>query len=114
MRYQNRTTARALPGALTLLAAATLLFFLMACRGGEPAATATPAFSLPTALPSPEAVPAGGAAEATAARTSDYWTGPTTWEPEDVSGLERVTQELVAPPFLPQHEQTYDGEPGSV
>ena len=34
-----------------------------------------------------------------------YWTGPTTWEPEDVAGLERVTQQLVAPPFLPAHEQ---------
>ena len=34
-----------------------------------------------------------------------YWTGPTTWEPEDVAGLERVTQQLVTPPFLPAHEQ---------
>ena len=115
MTYQNRILQRALPGALALLAAVTLLSFTIACRGGaDTAATATPAFSLPTALPSPEAVPAGGGAEATAARTSAYWDGPTSWEPEDVSGLERVTQELAPPPFLPEHEQTYDGEPRVV
>ena len=48
------------------------------------------------------------------ARDSRYWTGPTTWEPEDVSSLERVTQELVDPPFLPEHQQVYDGEPRVV
>ena len=115
MTYQNRILPRTLPGALVLLAAVTLLSFAIACRGGaDTAATATPAFSLPTALPSPEAVPAGGGAEATAARTSAYWDGPTSWEPEDVSSLERVTQKLVPPPFLPEHEQTYDGEPRVV
>ena len=40
-----------------------------------------------------------------------YWTGPTTWEPEDVAGLERVTQQLVAPPFLPAHEAGQHGRP---
>jgi nitrite reductase (NO-forming) len=34
-----------------------------------------------------------------------YWSGPKTWEPEDIGSLQRVTQELVAPPFLPQHQQ---------
>ena len=115
MANQNRTIAKAIPKGLALLAAVALFSFLIACRGGsDPAATATPSFSLPTELPSPEAVSDGGGAEATAARTSAYWDGPITWEPEDVSGLERVTQELVAPPFLPEHEQTYDGEPRVV
>ena len=39
---------------------------------------------------------------------------PTAWEPEDVAGLEHVTQELVAPPGLPRHEQTADGDPRLV
>ncbi|MCY3692245.1 MAG: hypothetical protein OXI54_10620 [Chloroflexota bacterium] len=78
MTYRNRMHPGVRPSTLTLLAAVTLLIFLLACRGDDPAATATPEFSLPTALPSPEAVPAGGGAEATAARTSDYWDGPTT------------------------------------
>ena len=114
MSYQNRTIPGARPVALTLLAVALLLVAGLACRNGDDAPP-TPAFSLPTALPSPEAVPAdGGGREATAARTGGYWTGPTTWDPEDVSSLERVTQELVDPPFLPEHQQTYDGEPRVV
>lgn len=114
MSYQNRIIPKAWPAALTLLAAALLLAAGVACRGG-PDAAPTPAFSLPTALPSPEAAPAAGAGgEATAARTSDYWTGPTTWEPEQVSSLERITQELVAPPFLPEHEQVNTGDPRVV
>ena len=32
----------------------------------------------------------------------------------DVSQLERVTQELVLPPFLPDHEQTANGAPKVV
>ena len=43
-----------------------------------------------------------------------YWSGPTTWEPEDVAGLERVTQQLVAPPALPAHEQTSPEKPRLV
>ena len=114
MSHQNRVIPRIRPAALTLLAVALLLAVAVACRSGDDA-TPTPAFSLPTALPSPEAVPAdGGGREATAARTSDYWTGPKTWAPEDVSSLERVTQELVAPPFLPEHEQVNTGEPRVV
>ena len=46
--------------------------------------------------------------------TTTYWPGPATWEPEDVAGLERVTQQLVAPPALPAHEQVYTGEPRVV
>ena len=33
---------------------------------------------------------------------------------ESVGGLERVTQELVAPPFLPEHEQVNTGKPKIV
>ena len=114
MSDQNKSIPMVRPTALTLLAVALLLVAAVGCRSGDDA-TPTPAFSLPTALPSPEAVPAdGGSREATAARTSDYWTGPRTWEPEDVSTLERVTQELVAPPFLPEHEQVNTGEPRVV
>ena len=43
-----------------------------------------------------------------------YWRGLVTWEPEDVAGLERVTQEMVAPPALPAHKQVYSGEPRVV
>ncbi len=45
---------------------------------------------------------------------SSYWDGPKTWEPEDVASLERVTQELVAPPFLPEHQQVNTGDPKVV
>ena len=40
-----------------------------------------------------------------------YWSGPVTWEPEDIAGLQRVTQQLVAPPALPEHQQVADGGP---
>ena len=40
-----------------------------------------------------------------------YWTGPTTWEPEDVAGLERVTQNLVAPPFFADARAGQHGRP---
>ena len=97
------------------LLALALLMVAVACGRDEPSATATPEFSLPTAPPSPEAVPsAGTGAEATAATAPSQWTGPRNWEPEDVSTLERVTQELVAPPFFPDHEQVYDGAPRVV
>ena len=43
-----------------------------------------------------------------------YRSGPKTWEPANVDSLERVTQELVTPPFLPQHEQVATGEPKVV
>ena len=100
---------------LLALLAAALLVTGVACGGDEPAATATPEFSLPTALPSPEAAPAPGAgSEATAATTASQWEAPRAWEPEDVSTLERVTQELVDPPFFPEHEQVYDGDPRVV
>ena len=45
---------------------------------------------------------------------ASYWSGPVDWEPEDVSRLERVSQRLVPPPFLPRHEQVYTGAPRVV
>ena len=86
----------------------------VACGGEDEAATAVPPFSLPTDLPSQEAVGDGGGEATAAVAGSDYWSGPRTWEPEDVSGLERVTQELVAPPFFPDHEQVNTGDPRVV
>jgi nitrite reductase (NO-forming) len=92
---------------LTLLAG-------VACRGDQESATAMPPISLPTDLPSPEAVSTDGGEATAATAASQYWSGPRTWEPEDVSGLERVTQELVAPPFFPVHEQVNTGDPRVV
>ncbi len=43
-----------------------------------------------------------------------YWSGPRTWEPEDIASLQRVTQELVSPPSLPQHQQVNTGDPRVV
>ena len=43
-----------------------------------------------------------------------FWTEPTEWEPENVSNLKRVTQRLVPPPNLPEHEQVSTGEPKVV
>ena len=97
--------------ALTVVA---MLAVGVACGGEDEAATAVPPFSLPTDLPSQEAVGDGGGEATAAVAGSDYWSGPRTWEPEDVSGLERVTQELVAPPFFPDHEQVNTGEPRVV
>ena len=97
--------------ALTVVA---MLAVGVACGGEDEAATAIPPFSLPTDLPSQEAVSDGGGEATAAVAGSDYWSGPRTWEPEDVSGLERVTQELVAPPFLPEHEQVNTGDPRVV
>ena len=100
--------------AIALLAAA-LLLVAVACGRDADTPAATQEFSLPTALPSPEAAPAAGAgSEAVVATASSSWEAPRTWEPEDVSSLERVRQELVAPPFFPEHEQVYDGEPRVV
>ena len=47
-------------------------------------------------------------------QAATYWSGPTTWEPEDISGLVSITQELVPPPALPRHTQTYQGRPRVV
>lgn len=106
---------RPVVGAAFSLLAMALLLAAVACGRDAGTPVATPEFSLPTALPSPEAAPAPGAgSEATAARIPSAWEGPRTWEPEDVSTLERVTQELVPPPFFPEHEQVYDGEPRVV
>ncbi len=76
MSYQNRIISMARPVGLTLLAVAVLLVAGVACRGGD--AIPTPEFSLPTALPSPKAVPAdGGSREATVAsiQSNQEWQG---------------------------------------
>ena len=114
MDNRNQMAKKSLPSILALLAAVILLSALVACRGDDEAAAVTPSFSLPTELPGPEAIPTGAGVEATAARTSTYWDGPGNWAPQDVSNLERVTQELVAPPFLPEHDQESPAEPRVV
>ena len=53
-------------------------------------------------------------AACTSGQAATYWNGPTTWEPEDISGLVSITQELVPPPALPRHTQTYQGRPRVV
>ena len=53
-------------------------------------------------------------AACTSEQAATYWNGPTTWEPEDISGLVSITQELVPPPALPRHTQTYQGRPRVV
>ena len=40
--------------------------------------------------------------------------GTEIWKAEDIASLERIEQKLVAPPFLPQHEQVSTGEPKVV
>ncbi len=45
---------------------------------------------------------------------ASYWSGEKTWEPENVSELEVVHQDLVAPPAVPPHEQTAPDEPRLV
>ena len=77
MTMQKMTVPKARPLVMALLVAVALTAGSIACRGGaDPPATATPPFSLPTALPSPEAVSTTAATEATAARTSDYLDRP--------------------------------------
>ena len=111
----NRRVLRPFVGVAVALLAAALLLTGVACGRDADTPAATPAFSLPTALPSPEAAPAAGTgSEAVVSTAPSTWEGPRTWEPEDVSALERVTQELVAPPFFPEREQVYDGEPRVV
>ena len=103
---------RLIPAVFLLSVAAMLsLTGTAACSG--PAATATappPTFPPPTATPDPYARHTAQAG----ATASSYWGGPVAWEPEDVSRLERVSQKLVAPPFLPEHEQVRTGPPRVV
>ena len=98
--------------AIAFLSALAIILLAGVVACGGPAATATmppPTFPPPTETPNPYAShnQAGSVASA-------YWSGPVTWEPEDVSRLERVTQTLVEPPFLPRHEQIYTGAPRVV
>ena len=103
---------RLIPAVFLLTVAATAaLTGTAACSG--PAATATvppPTFPPPTATPDPYAGHTGQGGPV----ASSYWGGPVAWEPEDVSRLERVSQRLVPPPFLPKHEQVRTGPPRVV
>ena len=83
----------------------TLLAAVMACN--EPGPTSVPPVTLPPPTETPDPYARPGAQDG--AVVSSYWSGPVNWEPEDVSRLERVSQQLVAPPSLPRHEQDYTG-----
>ena len=99
--------SRIIPAIILISLLATLV---VACGG--PAATPTVSLALvppPTATPDPYA--RHGAQDGPVA---SYWSGPVDWEPEDLSRLERVSQRLVPPPFLPRHEQVYTGAPRVV
>ena len=75
-------------GVLLSTLLALILLLGTACGDDDAAATAEPPFTLPTNLPSPEAViDDTTGSEATAATSSNYWPGPKTWAPEDVSEL---------------------------
>ena len=92
---------------LALLIGATLTG-AAACR--RPLPTSTPEPTVHAAMAEDESKGEGmmmGAASA-------YWSGPTVWEAEDIGSLKRVTQRLVDPPFLPEHEQEYPGAPRVV
>ena len=102
---------RIIPAVFLVCALATIaLTGAAACSG--PAATVTaplPTFPPPTATPDPYAKHVGQDGV-----VASYWSGPAEWEPEDLSRLERVSQKLVAPPFLPDHKQAYSGAPRIV
>ena len=113
MSNRNKALTEAWRLTLPLLVLAALLAG-MACRGDRGMTAPAPDFVAPTVPPSRETVPATMGSEATVATTPGHFPPAHAWEPEDVSGLERVTQELVAPPFLPEHQQAYDGPPRVV
>ena len=95
--------------AFLAMLAAVLFVGTFACSQPAPTATLVPTSPPPTETPDPYASHNQGGSVASA-----YWGGPVTWEPEDVSQLERVTQTLVEPPLLPRHEQVYTGAPRVV
>ena len=69
----DQLRTRPLVAVVIVLLLAVALLAGVACGRDAVAPAATPEFSLPTALPSPEAVPTAGAGgEATAAATSGY------------------------------------------
>ena len=89
-RNLNRNTRPIKASGLALLAVGLLLLGGLACGAG--------------ASPAPDAAAAVAPTEQT----------PRAWPPADIASLERVTQELVAPPFLPQHAQVNAGPPRVV
>ena len=93
---------------LLILLAVGILTGAAACRRPLPTAAPQPTVHSETEVESSEGK---GMMDGSA---SPYWSGPTVWEPEDIDSLERVTQDLVAPPFLPKHDQEYPGEPRVV
>lgn len=93
---------------LLVILAAGILTGAAACR--RPLPTSTPE---PTAHATAEEN--SGSKDGMMNGTANaYWSGPTEWEPEDIDSLQRVTQKLVAPPFLPEHDQEYPGAPRVV
>ena len=95
---------------LLVLLASVMLAGAAACSEPAPTATALPISPPPTETPNPRAVSSSQAQAGAPA----YWSGPATWEPEEIDSLQRVTQRLVDPPFLPEHEQEYTGAPRVV
>ena len=95
---------------LLVLLASVMLAGAAACSDPAPTATALPVSPPPTETPNPWAVSSSQAQAGAPA----YWSGPATWEPEEIDSLQRVTQRLVDPPFLPEHEQEYTGAPRVV
>ena len=93
---------------LIVLLALTILATMVACEGGRDAAKVE---RLETRVAHLERVTPQPAPTTPVEAVVD---APTVWQPEDIAGLQRVTQELVPPPGLPQHEQVSPGEPRVV
>ena len=96
---------------LLLFLASAMVVGVLGCSSPEPTAVA------PVVAPSPTETPdarAGASQDGTMMGAPAYWSGPRNWEPEDIGSLARVSQEMVAPPSLPDHDQEYFGAPRIV
>lgn len=116
MKIQELHISRAtsLRFVLLLLMASTPLVGVLGCSGAAPTAEAPVIAPPPTVTPNPRASAANMSQDGSMAVAPAYWSGPANWEPEDIDSLQRVTQEMVPPPFLPKHEQEYSGAPRVV
>ncbi len=79
---------------------------------GAAAATGAGAFAMPRRAPLSTAN--ADAASAQLHRVADQMTAESDAKPADLSGYTRVRQELVTPPFAPEHEQVATGGPKIV